>query len=93
MAHEKRQWPELLGKLKQAKPLALARKLPPDVKAAITQISSFLIITAIAALGMKTSLLALARIGMAPVLLLITETAFIGLLVVGLIYALRPLGM
>jgi cytochrome c peroxidase len=31
MAHEKRQWPELLGKLKQAKPLALARKLPPDL--------------------------------------------------------------
>ncbi|WP_395709426.1 YeiH family protein [Reyranella sp.] len=63
-----------------------------DVKAAITQVSSFLIITAIAALGMKTSLLALARIGMAPVLLLITETAFIGLLVMSLIYALRPLG-
>lgn len=35
MAHEKRQWPELLGKLKQAKPLALARKLPPDLKAGI----------------------------------------------------------
>lgn len=67
--------------------------VPTDIRAAITQISSFLIITAIAALGMKTSLLALARIGMAPVLLLITETAFIGLLVVGLIYALRPLGM
>ena len=67
--------------------------VPTDVRAAITQISSFLIITAIAALGMKTSLLALARIGMAPVLLLITETAFIGLLVVSLIYALRPLGM
>ena len=63
--------------------------VPPTVQAAVTQISSFLIITAIAALGMKTSLLALARIGMAPVLLLMTETAFIGLLVVGLIYALR----
>jgi uncharacterized integral membrane protein (TIGR00698 family) len=67
--------------------------VPPDVRAAAAQVSSFLIITAIAALGMKTSLLALARIGMGPVLLLITETAFIGLLVVGLIYGLRALGI
>ena len=59
----------------------------------VAQVSSFLIITAIAALGMKTSLLALARIGIAPVMLLIAETVFIGLLVVGLIYALRPLGI
>lgn len=35
MAHEKRQWPELMSALKQAKPLALARKLPPDLKAGI----------------------------------------------------------
>jgi hypothetical protein len=42
---------------------------------------------------MKTSLLALARIGIAPVMLLIAETVFIGLLVIGLIYALRPLGI
>jgi len=67
--------------------------VPAGLKAAITQISSFLIILAIAALGIKTSLLALARIGMAPVLLLITETIFIGLLVVGLIYGLRSVGM
>jgi len=61
----------------------------PDVQAAVSQVSSFLIITAIVALGMKTSLLALARIGMAPVMLLITETIFIGLLVIALIYGLR----
>jgi uncharacterized membrane protein YadS len=53
------------------------------------QISSFLIITAIVALGMKTSLLALSRIGMAPVMLLVAETIFIGLLVVALIFLLR----
>jgi uncharacterized integral membrane protein (TIGR00698 family) len=63
--------------------------VPADVKTAITQISSFLIILAIGALGMKTSLLALARIGMAPVMLLVSETIFIGVLVVGLIYGLR----
>ena len=63
------------------------------VRDAVGQISSFLIITAIAALGMKTSLLALARIGMGPVMLLITETIFIGLLVVSLIYGLRAVGL
>ena len=67
--------------------------VPADVKAAITQISSFLIILAIGALGMKTSLLALARIGMAPVMLLVAETIFIALLVVGLIYGLRGVGL
>ncbi len=67
--------------------------IPPAVKAAVGEISSFLIIAAIAALGIKTSLLALARIGMAPVMLLITQTIFIGVLVVSLIYALRALGI
>ena len=57
------------------------------------QVSAFLIIAAIAALGMKTSLLALARIGLAPVMLLIVETIFIGLLVVGLIYGLRSFAL
>jgi uncharacterized integral membrane protein (TIGR00698 family) len=63
--------------------------VPPEVRMALAQVSSFLIITAIAALGIKTSLLALVRIGMGPVMLLIVETIFIGLLVAGLIYALR----
>jgi len=67
--------------------------VPADVKAAITQVSSFLIILAIAALGMKTSLLAMARIGLKPVLLVVVETVFIGLLVVALIYGLRGVGI
>jgi len=67
--------------------------VPPEVRAAVGQISSFLIITAIAALGMKTSLLALARIGIGPVMLLVTQTIFIGLLVVSLIYGLRAAGL
>ena len=61
----------------------LAGRRAADVKAAVAQVSSFLIITAIAALGIKTSLLALARIGIAPVMLLMTQTVFIGLLVIG----------
>ncbi len=67
--------------------------VPPEVRDLVGLISSFLIITAIAALGMKTSLLALARIGMGPVMLLITQTVFVGLLVIGLIYALRAVGL
>jgi len=67
--------------------------VPAEVKAAITEISSFLIILAIGALGMKTSLLALARIGMAPVMLLVVETLFISALVAGLIYGLRGVGL
>src|SRR5476649_1620042 len=67
--------------------------VPPEVRAVLAQVSSFLIIAAIAALGIKTSLLALVRIGMAPVMLLLVETVFIGLLVVGLIYGLRGFGI
>lgn len=67
--------------------------IPAAVREAVGQVSAFLIITAIAALGMKTSLLALVRIGMGPVMLLITETIFVGLLVVGLIYGLRAAGL
>ena len=67
--------------------------VPHNVQAALSQVSSFLIIAAIAALGIKTSLLALVRIGMAPVMLLLVETVFIGLLVVGLIYGLRNFGI
>ncbi|MFZ5779433.1 MAG: YeiH family protein [Pseudomonadota bacterium] len=67
--------------------------VPAAIKAAVAEISSFLIIAAIAALGIKTSLLALARIGVAPVMLLITETAFVGALVVGLIYGLSAAGL
>jgi uncharacterized integral membrane protein (TIGR00698 family) len=66
--------------------------VPSAVQSAAAQVSAYLVITAIAALGMKTSLVALARIGLAPVMLLIVETIFIGLLVVGLIYGLRSFG-
>ena len=67
--------------------------VPAGIKGAVGEVSSFLIITAIAALGIKTSLLALARIGMAPVMLLVTETVFIGVLVIGLIYGLKAAGL
>jgi uncharacterized integral membrane protein (TIGR00698 family) len=67
--------------------------IPHGVQTTMAQVSSFLIIAAIAALGIKTSLLALVRIGARPVVLLIVETIFIGAMVAGLIYALRHVGM
>jgi uncharacterized integral membrane protein (TIGR00698 family) len=72
--------------------LALVNSLglvPHPIQSALAQASSFLIIAAIAALGIKTSLLALVRIGGRSVALLLIETVFIGLLVAALIYGLR----
>ncbi len=63
--------------------------VPHSVQATLSQVSSFLIIAAIAALGIKTSLLALVRIGPTPVLLLVVETLFVGAMVAGLIFGLR----
>ncbi len=67
--------------------------IPHSAQTFLSQVSSFLIIAAIAALGIKTSLLALVRIGHRPVTLLIVETLFIGLMVSSLIYGLRHFGM
>jgi len=67
--------------------------VPHPLQATLAQVSSFLIIAAIAALGIKTSLLALVRIGIGPVMLLIIETIFIGLLVAAMIYGLREFGV
>ena len=67
--------------------------IPHGVQTTMAQVSSFLIIAAIAALGIKTSLLALIRIGATPVVLLLVETVFIGVMVAGLIYGLRHFGM
>ncbi len=67
--------------------------IPHSAQDFLSQVSSFLIIAAIAALGIKTSLLALVRIGLRPVMLLVTETLFIGVMVACLIYGLRNFGM
>jgi uncharacterized integral membrane protein (TIGR00698 family) len=67
--------------------------IPHSAQNFLSQVSSFLIIAAIAALGIKTSLLALVRIGLRPVMLLVVETLFIGTMVACLIYGLRHFGM
>ena len=41
MAHQDRDWPELLQKLEQVRPLALASDLPPDMEAALEQYPTY----------------------------------------------------
>ncbi|TXL72669.1 putative sulfate exporter family transporter [Vineibacter terrae] len=61
----------------------------PAVQQAFSMASGILITVAIAALGIKTSLAALAAIGPRPVALLFVQTAFVALVVVLTIYASR----
>jgi uncharacterized integral membrane protein (TIGR00698 family) len=62
---------------------------PAAVQQALTLASAILITIAIAALGIKTSLASLAAIGPRPVALLVVQTVFVGIVVVGAIYAAR----
>lgn len=61
--------------------------IPEAVRLSVVEASRWCLIVAIAALGMKTSVQALGRIGMKPILLMVTETVFLALLVaVALLY-------
>ncbi len=62
--------------------------LSGDVQAMLSEASRACLVTAIAALGMKTSLRALLRVGPRPILLIVLETAILALLALGLIWAL-----
>jgi len=55
--------------------------IPPQVDAAINTASRACLVTAIAALGVKTSFQALAELGWRPVVMLVAETVWIGLFV------------
>jgi uncharacterized membrane protein YadS len=55
--------------------------LPGFVVTAVTQISTWCLVTAIAALGMKTSFKSLVVVGWRPVGLMVIETAWIAVLV------------
>ena len=55
--------------------------LPPALVSGGGIASSWLLVTAIAAIGMKTSLRALVDMGVKPVLLMVGETAFLGAVV------------
>lgn len=63
--------------------------VPQAVDAFLSDASRWCIITAIAALGVKTSLAALAKVGPRPILLMVLQTAFLAALVLGALILTR----
>jgi uncharacterized integral membrane protein (TIGR00698 family) len=63
--------------------------LAKPVADAAKELSNWCLVTAIAALGMKTTFKALVVVGWRPVALMVLETAWIGLLVIGAVSFLR----
>jgi uncharacterized integral membrane protein (TIGR00698 family) len=64
--------------------------LPPAVATVLQEASRWCLVLAIAALGTRTSLGDLARVGWRPVAIIVGETLFVGLLVVGVLLLLKP---
>jgi uncharacterized integral membrane protein (TIGR00698 family) len=58
-----------------------AHLIPQDVLTVLKNVSRWCLVTAIAALGMKTSLKAMAAVGARPIALMVLETAFLAVLV------------
>ena len=57
--------------------------VPPSLAAALADVSKWLLVVAVAALGMKTNARDLVAVGRASLLLIAAETLFLGLAVVG----------
>jgi uncharacterized integral membrane protein (TIGR00698 family) len=57
--------------------------VPPSLAAALAEVSKWLLVVAVAALGMKTNARDLVAVGRASLLLIAAETLFLGLAVVG----------
>lgn len=66
-----------------------AGAIPPGAALVMSDVSSWCLVTAVAALGMKTSFKMLARSGWRPVALMASETAFIAAFVLAGIFLLR----
>jgi uncharacterized integral membrane protein (TIGR00698 family) len=64
--------------------------LPPAVATVLQEASRWCLVLAIAALGTRTSLGDLARVGWRPVAIIVGETLFVGLLVLGVLLLLKP---
>lgn len=62
-----------------------AGAIPETLRLTIVALSRWCLVTAIAALGMKTSLKALAQVGIRPITLLVSQTLFLALLVLGFV--------
>lgn len=62
--------------------------VPPSVQQGLKTASQWSLVTAIAAIGMKSQLRQLAAVGLRPVLLVVGETVFLAALVAGLLHVL-----
>ena len=63
--------------------------VPADAHAVLTPVSSWSLLTAVAALGVKTSLKALADVGPAPIGVMLIQTIFLAVFVIGGIALIR----
>lgn len=63
--------------------------VPADAHAVLTPLSSWCLLTAVAALGVKTSLKSLTEVGPAPVGVMVLQTLFLAALVIGGITLIR----
>ena len=59
--------------------------IPAEVSRTGSTVSQAFLVTAIAAIGMKTSLRSLVDMGLRPVILVVAETLFLALLVMGVL--------
>ncbi len=62
--------------------------LPEFVIDAGTQVSRFFLVVSITAIGMKSNLGKLAEVGMLPIVMIVAETLWIALLILGLLYTM-----
>jgi uncharacterized membrane protein YadS len=89
---ESGKWPLLPGFLVAFVVLVLVNSsgwVPDQAQAVLTPISSWCLLTAVAALGVKTSLKALADVGPAPVGVMLIQTVFLAVFVIGGVALLR----
>lgn len=63
--------------------------VPAEAHAILTPVSSWSLLTAVAALGVKTSLKALADVGPAPIGVMLVQTVFLAVFVIGSIALIR----
>ncbi len=61
--------------------------IPADVKNFFVTASRFMLVTAIAAIGLKSNLRELAKVGLRPILLMVMETGWIAVIILGYIVA------
>jgi len=63
--------------------------VPAEAHSILTPVSSWCLLTAVAALGVKTSLKALADVGPAPIGVMVLQTAFLAVFVIGGLMLIR----